>query len=133
ANSASLMGTIKWIAAKYRRCFAEAVPFNKGFAGHFFPANGNRVLYGHAATYGALEFAEIELCKVGLIQQAIEQRINARHERKLVLSQFLYESLHVAGIRDQDVFRTHAHHEHTVHRECKNVVHGNGRDYDFLT
>ena len=74
-----------------------------GAARHLLPALGDRPLHGHAAAEGERQVGEVELLKLGIVHQRVEQRVEAGEDVDLVLAEFLDEGRNVARVGDQDV------------------------------
>ncbi len=64
--------------------------------------------------------------EIGVVGQAVEQRVDGREAVDLVLGQLLEHGRQVARIRDQDVFAAGAHAQHHVHGEGEDVVQRQG-------
>ena len=86
-----------------RRGFREAVAFRDGRAGQRLPALGDRALHRHAAAQRQHQRLEIELAEVLVVEQRVEQRVEAREDVERVLCQFLDEAGNVARIGDEQV------------------------------
>jgi hypothetical protein len=64
----------------------KSVGFGETTSRHLLPALGDRLLHGGAATDHHLEHRKIELVEARRVEQPIEQRVDAGHDRELPAS-----------------------------------------------
>ena len=94
---------IERIYRRRRRCLGQAVRFDQRHAGDLLPSLGNRLLHRHAAAQRQAQRREIQPRKIGVVEQRIEERVDAGERGEAVLAHFLDESGNVARVRDQHV------------------------------
>ena len=104
------------------RGFRQAVAFGDAVAGQLLPAFGDRALHRHAAAERQDQRLEVELAEVLVVQQRVEQRVEARKDVEPVFLQFLDEARNVARIGDEDVVRALLHAHQRVHRQREDVI-----------
>ena len=73
---------------------------------------------------------EIELGEIRIVEQRIEQRVDAADDRVLVLRELLDEAGNVARVGDEDVLAADHHHVQAVHGEREDVIERQRRDDD---
>jgi hypothetical protein len=98
------------------------VALDQGRAGDLLPALGHRLLHRHAAADSGFHAAEVELGELRIVEQCVEQRVDAADHRVLVPREFLHEARDVARIGDQHVLAADHHHHQAVHREREDMV-----------
>ena len=65
---------------------------------------------------------EVELGEIRVVEQRVEQRVDAGDDGVLVLRQLLDEARDVARVGDQHVLAADHHHHQAVHRQREDVI-----------
>ena len=89
ADGAAERGGRCRIAGCRRRGFTEAVAFDDRATGQLEPFARHCFLNGHAATVGDAQLREIQLAKLGAVDQRVIERINRREMGNLERRNFL--------------------------------------------
>nr|GEU28155.1 hypothetical protein [Tanacetum cinerariifolium] len=104
------------------RGFGQTVTFDDRRAGHLEPLVRHGLLHGHAAAVAHRIAGEVELGKIGIVEQRVVQGIDRRQHRHPVLAQLLDETGNVARIRNQQRQPAHAHAHERAHGQRVDVV-----------
>ncbi len=91
-------------------------------ARHLQPAFGHRPLHGHAAAERHDEGGEIELGEVGVVEQRVEERVEAGEDMNVRLLEFLHQPRNVARIGNQHIMGAERHAHQRIHRQCEDVI-----------
>ena len=110
------------IDSRCRGGFRETVGLDQGAAGDLLPALGNDLLHRHSATDGELQAGKIQLCKVRVVEQRVEQGVHTGEHGELVLCQFLDKSRYVARVGDEHVATADAHHFQAIGGQRKDMI-----------
>ena len=129
ADAAVECGQVQRVDGHGGRALGEPIAFDQRCPGHGLPALGHRPLHGAATADGKTQLAEVDLGKVGVVEQAVEERIDGRQPRKAVLGQHLHKGRNVAWVGHQHVAATQAD-EAQAGAQCEDVIQRNGRDAD---
>ena len=122
ADRPVVFGEIERIHRRRRRGLGQAVRFDQRHAGHLLPALGNSALHGHPAAQGHLQCRKIELGEIRIVDERIEQRVDAGERRELVARHLLHEARNVARIGDQHVLGAERHEDEAVRSQRKDVI-----------
>ena len=112
---------IDWIARHNGRCLGQAIGFDQRFARDGFPFFRNGLLQRGTARGGDAQARKIEPREIGIVDERLEQSVDAREASKLVPSQFLHEPPNITRIRDQHIRRPDLKGEQAAHRQGVNV------------
>ena len=115
-----------------RRGFGQAVSLQQRHADRFQPALGHRRLHRHAPPQRDIHGRKIELGEIGIVEQGVEQRIDAGHYRHRVLAPFLDEAGNVARIGNQQVAGADHQEGQAVRGQREDVIERQGGDDEFL-
>ena len=104
------------------RGLGQPVSLDQRLAGHCLPALGDRSLHRHPAGDRQMQPREIEIGEVLVVEQRVEQRIDAGDGGERRSAQRLDESRYVARIGDHEIRRAdHQRHE-AVHLQRKHMI-----------
>ncbi len=113
---------VEAVRRRHRRRFRQAVTFGDHDPGQVPPALGDAALHGHAAAERQQQRLEVDLLEVIVVQQRVEQRVEAGKDVDGVCVEFLDQRGNVARVGDQDVFGTLLHAHNRVHRQRVDVI-----------
>ncbi len=123
---------VERIDRRCRRGFGQAVSLQQRGSRHLEPFFGNRPLHRHAAAQRHIHGREIELGKIGVVEQRVEQRVDAGHHGNRILAPLLDEAGNVARVGNQQVARTDHQEGQAVRRQREDVIQRQGGDDEFL-
>ena len=113
---------VERIGDRRRRGLGQSVSFDQRLAGHGLPALGDRSLHRHAAADREMQVREIELGEVLVVQERVEQRVDAGDGGEPRSSQRLDQRRNVARIGDHEI-RSADHQRHeAVHLQRKHMI-----------
>ena len=131
ADRAVVAIDVERIGDRRGRGLGQSVGFDQRLAGHRLPALGDRSLHRHAAADRQMQVREIELGEVLVVQERVEQRVDARDGGEACSPQRLHERRNVARIGDQKIGGAdHQRHE-AVHLQREHVIERQCGDEDF--
>ena len=114
------------------RGLRQAPGLRQHAAGDFFPAGRDRGLYRHATPERHAQLAEVDIGEIRVMQQRVEQRVDAADEVEPEFLQLLDEAREIARIGDQDVVRPFHHEQQAVRRQGEDMVERQCGDHDHL-
>src|SRR5690606_20695348 len=94
---------VKWVDGDGRRRFREPVGLRKRGAFGLQPASLDRLLHRHAAAERELHAGKVELRESRVVQQGVEQCVDARNSGESRFRQTLYKRGDVSRIQDQQI------------------------------
>jgi hypothetical protein len=99
-------------------------------AGQLLPAFGDAALHRHAAAQRQHQRLEVELAEIVVVEQRVEQRVEAGEDVDRYFGEFLDEARNVARIGDEQVLRALLHAHQRVHRQREDVIERQRADID---
>ena len=113
---------VERIGDRRGRSLRQSVGFDQRLAGHRFPALGDRSLHRHAAADRKTQMREIEAREILVVEQRVEQRVDAGDDGEASLPQRLDQRRNVAGIGDHEIGGPDHQRDKTVHLQCEHMI-----------
>ena len=113
------------------RGLGQSVGFDQRLAGQGFPPLGDHALHRHAAADRQMQAREIEPGEILVVEQRVEQGVDAGDDRARRLSQRLDEGRDVARIGDQEIGCADHHRDEAVRLKGEHMVERQRRQERF--
>ena len=120
------------IDADDRRRLGQAITFDQLGAGDFAPAHGDRALHRRSAADREFELAEIESGEVRIVDQRVEQRVDAGHGGDARPRDGADQSLDVARIGNEHASSAHQRKGQQVRGQREDVIERQRREHAAL-
>ena len=121
-DTATVVVNIVWVHADQRRALRQAIALQQILTGELNPPLGHHLLHRHSAAGGKMQRREIELLKLFVVKQGVEQRIDPGHCGERVFCQLFDQPRDITRVGNQQVLAAELNEQQAVHGQRKNVV-----------